>query len=218
MSDSTAGQLGFVMASIGYVLLNVSKMRLVWLVKISMILYLIAMPIASKIEEPRYIANAYGHIMPISYIHRLLVWNFVVNKSLEHPIIGQGIGTSKFIHVDEEDKFVYMSETLYPLPLHPHNNMLQIFLELGLIGVVFFGLYIWQILSKIGNIALQKQDILWGAAASAAFINYFVIGMVAFGIWQSWWMLSGLLVVILIPCSEINRAKAILRHLPLRTY
>ena len=155
------------------------------------------MPIASKFEDPRIIAKEYGHVIPISYIHRLLIWNFVVTEAIEHPIIGQGVGTSKFTPINEEDKFFYQNETLSPLPLHPHNNVLQIFLELGVVGVVLFSLYAWQILRRISNITSQNKDILWGATANAIFINYFFIGMVSFGIWQSWWMLVILLMMII---------------------
>lgn len=196
-SDNTSGLIGFVLASVGYILLTVSKMRLSWLVKFSMILYLIAMPIVSKLEDPRFIAKEYGENIPISYIHRLLIWNFVTNKALDTPIFGRGIGTSKFIPIEEEDHFLYLDRKLSPLPLHPHNNVLQIFLELGVIGVVLFGLYMWKILSIIGNLSLEKSDILWGASSYATFINYFFIGMVSFGIWQSWWMISILFVMIL---------------------
>jgi len=197
VSDNMSGLIGFLLATIGYVLLMISKMRLSWLIKISIILYIIIMPIASKFEEPRLIAKEYGHMIPISYIHRLLIWNFVSNSAMEHPIIGQGIGTSKFTAIEERDKFFYQNEMLSPLPLHPHNNVLQIFLELGLVGVLLFGLYIWKILSSICNISATNKDILWGTATNAIFINYFFIGMVSFGIWQSWWMLSILLLIIL---------------------
>lgn len=197
MSDNMSGLLGFFLASIGYILLIISKMKLSWLIKFSMLLYIILMPIASKFEDPRIIAKEYGHVIPISYIHRLLIWNFVVTEAIEHPIIGQGVGTSKFTPVNEEDKFFYQNETLSPLPLHPHNNVLQIFLELGVVGVVLFSLYAWQILRRISNITSQNKDILWGATANAIFINYFFIGMVSFGIWQSWWMLVILLVMII---------------------
>lgn len=162
-----------------------------------MILYIILMPIASKVEDPRLIAKEYGHVIPISYIHRLLIWNFVATTAIESPIVGQGIGTSKFTPIQDEDRFFYQNEMLSPLPLHPHNNVLQIFLELGIVGIALFGLYVWQILSRIGNVSVQNKDILWGATANAIFINYFFIGMVSFGIWQSWWMLSILLMMIL---------------------
>ena len=197
MSDNMSGLLGFFLASIGYILLIISKMKLSWLIKFSMLLYIILMPIASKFEDPRIIAKEYGHVIPISYIHRLLIWNFVVTEAIEHPIIGQGVGTSKFTPINEEDKFFYQNETLSPLPLHPHNNVLQIFLELGVVGVVLFSLYAWQILRRISNITSQNKDILWGATANAIFINYFFIGMVSFGIWQSWWMLVILLMMII---------------------
>jgi O-antigen ligase len=202
ISDNMSGLIGFMLASVGYLILLISNMRISWLIKVSMIIYIISMPIASKIQDPRFIAKEYGHVIPISYIHRLLIWNFVMTQTIDHPIIGQGIGTSKFTPVNEEDKFFYKDEMLSPLPLHPHNNVLQIFLELGLVGLTLFALYVWQILGRINNVAFKTKDKFWGAAANAAFINYFFIGMVSFGIWQSWWMLVVLLIMIIFRPKE----------------
>lgn len=197
ISDNMSGLIGLALGSIGYLILIISNMRISWLIKVSMIIYIVLMPIASKLEDPRLIAKEYGHVIPISYIHRLLIWNFVMTKVIDHPVIGQGVGTSKFTPINEEDKFFYKDEMLSPLPLHPHNNVLQIFLELGIVGLALFALYVWQILSRINNIAFQTKDKLWGAAANAAFINYFFVGMVSFGIWQSWWMLAILIIMII---------------------
>lgn len=194
LSDSTASLLGFVMASITFLIIFLSKMKLRYLIKIAIIFSLVAMPIISKIENPRYIAQEYGNKIPISYIHRLLIWNFVADKALEKPLIGQGIGTSKFTKITNEDKLFYNNQILHPLPLHPHNNILQIFLELGIVGLSIFGLFIWQTLSKIDS----NKNILLSSISYATFSNYFIIGMVSFGVWQSWWLLSGILAIILI--------------------
>lgn len=203
-SDNMSGLVGYFIASSGYIMLILSKMKLSWLIKFSIMLYIVIMPIVSKLEDPRFIAKEYGDVIPISYIHRMLIWNFVANKALEHPVLGQGMGTAKFTPIKEEDRFFYKDEWLSPLPLHPHNNVLQIFLELGLVGLTLFGVYIWQIMSKIRDISVTDKDILWGASGFALFINYFFIGMVSFGFWQSWWMLSILFVLILIKRPDMS--------------
>jgi O-antigen ligase len=135
--------------------------------------------------------------MPISYTHRLIIWSFVYNKTLEKPILGYGIGNSRFVPVAQSDMVQYNRNDsteekrtlLSPLPLHPHNNIMQVFIELGALGLLLMSVYMWNILKKVKNIASEKQDIIWHAAATSMIINYFCIGMISFNMWQSWWML-----------------------------
>ena len=78
--------------------------------------------------------------------HRLVIWNVSSKKILNNFIIGYGIASSrKFGEIEK----IELSETLrssgkkhkeiFPsIPLHTHNNTLQIWLELGLIGILLF--------------------------------------------------------------------------------
>ena len=72
-----------------------------------------------------------------SIIHRFLVWEYVSKEILKKPILGHGLGTSRFIG---QNIILNVPNTQLVIkggiPLHPHNNFLEIWLELGLLGII----------------------------------------------------------------------------------
>lgn len=187
LSDSLAGFVGFILASLAYIALHLSKMRLGWLMRICFALYIVAMPIMAYKQEPLEISNKYS--IPHSAKHRLFIWNFAAHKIADHPIIGYGFGSSKNI-ATENDIVHYGQYEWCLLPLHPHNNVLQILLETGLVGFILFILLVDNILKW----TIRNNNVL----AAACFINYFFIGTISFGIWQSWWIGVGALLMVLV--------------------
>ncbi|MGH7030999.1 MAG: hypothetical protein ACREEZ_11290, partial [Stellaceae bacterium] len=70
------------------------------------------------------------------------------------------------------------------LPLHPHNAALQLWLELGVPGAVFFALLVgclWRAL------AAAKWPRLFAAAAGGSLATGFVATFATYGIWEEWW-------------------------------
>ena len=71
---------------------------------------------------------------------RLRFYKAALNSISKHPILGIGIGNWK-LHATEYDK-PYMKD--YTVPYHAHNDYLEVFAELGLIGfILYYGNYIW---------------------------------------------------------------------------
>ena len=200
-SDSTASFVAFILGGIAYLAVYFSPRIMAFLLALSVIAYMIIMPIFSLKQDPREITSEYKKI-PISYAHRLFIWNFTAEKSMENPFIGKGIGSSKLVPVLDSDIVPYLHYNLSPLPRHPHNNILQIWLEMGAIGLVIAGTYIWNILAQLRVISRKNNN--FGAAIHAVFINYFFIGMVSFNIWQSWWMMVALFMVLLMNIVRHN--------------
>ena len=137
-----------------------------------------------------------------SIAHRLLVWEFVgkeINKSL---LLGNGLGTSRLIgqnivlNVPRTKKDIHGA-----IPLHPHNSVLEIWLELGLIGAILYS-SLWVLILKLG-VSLRKKSFIMGTGACVTIINIFIISSLSFGIFQSWWMSSiGLIFFIIIQTSN----------------
>ena len=81
------------------------------------------------------------------------------------------------------------------IPLHPHNSILQIWLELGIIGIIIFFSFIKLILDKIYYYVQIKRGV--ATMAFITFFQVFIIGQISFGFWQSWWLAIILIVLIL---------------------
>ena len=123
--------------------------------------------------------------------HRWLIWQFVSERILDHPIVGWGMDSSRAIPDRHTLVFGSYGEIL---PLHPHNAFLQVWLELGLVGVIAVA----GILVAI-PVAARKAagDNLQMTVAFALFMSYLVLGQLSFGIWQNWWLATGCIAVCL---------------------
>jgi O-antigen ligase len=119
-------------------------------------------------------------LVKLSAGHRLLIWSFVGDRIAEHPLRGWGLDSSRAIPGGSD--LIRPNEVW--LPLHPHNAPLQLWLELGVPGVVSFALlggWLW--------LALGRADWprFYAAAAGGSLATAFVASLATYGIWQEWW-------------------------------
>jgi O-antigen ligase len=124
---------------------------------------------------------------------------------MEKPILGHGLGSSRYIEPDEKYYGHVIDDngkgiSLNPLPIHPHNNILQVMLEMGLVGLMLFTFYIQYLLRGIKSIGAQNKK--FSICASGIFLTYFIIGMISFNMVQSWWMMVVLLAVTLMSLTR----------------
>jgi O-antigen ligase len=117
-----------------------------------------------------------------SVSHRLLIWDFAVEKIAERPWLGWGFDASRALPGGKQHVLQGRGERM---PLHPHNGLLQIWLELGAVGGV--------IAAGVAYAALRRLLALAAAPVAAAFaaaltVSFLTIAMISFGIWQNWWL------------------------------
>ncbi|MCC8406193.1 MAG: O-antigen ligase family protein [Rickettsia endosymbiont of Sceptobius lativentris] len=192
ISDSLASFLGFSIGGVIFILARFIKPIFFKLIAISLITGSLLFPVIAKQIEPRDLSEKYLATQP-SAAHRLFIWHFVANKITLKPILGYGFASSKYIEVTDSEMIDYKGEKWHPLPLHPHNNILQITLELGIIGLILFLCLVYKYLKQIDNIKSSN----FRAASYSCFINYYIIGMISYNIWQIWWISSGIWVLVL---------------------
>ncbi|MDB5374395.1 MAG: hypothetical protein JWP04_3037 [Belnapia sp.] len=134
--------------------------------------------------------------IPPSAAHRLLIWDFVIGRIAEKPLLGWGMDSSRSIpgHRDHPAPEVLarfgLDGTATPywmagaelLPLHPHNGALQLRLELGWPGVLLAA-------AMAALLALACR----GAVPLAMLAAGAVTAMLSFGAWQEWWVGAELL-------------------------
>ena len=136
-----------------------------------------------------------------SNTHRLFIWNSVTEQIFERFFTGFGFGSSRFkdFGLKSEEVSIVIDNKLQILeaPAHPHNFMLQIWLELGFIGVIL-GSVAWII---YWNHQYQKYDSYY----IAFWASVLCVAATSISIWQSWWLF---LMVTLIPIySERTNCK-----------
>lgn len=130
-------------------------------------------------------------IMPNSMMHRLCIWRFTADHILERPILGWGFDASRTLPGGEDnipvpvrafEKIVMIDAQA--MPLHPHNLMLQVWLEMGFVGVVGF------IVLAVSVIFAALRHHLLTAPALGMVAGVLVVGAASFGAWQAWWVAS----------------------------
>lgn len=140
------------------------------------ILIMTAMPHLPQLLQQLF--NNRPHMLVTSAQHRLEIWQYVVGKIFEHPILGHGLEASRVLGAGTQSTVLPASSLL---PLHPHNGFLQIWLELGLAAYVTLGLLCLWVVHKISQ--LQGAAMVF---STGLFICGLSLFSTAFGMWQSW--------------------------------
>ncbi len=125
---------------------------------------------------------------PPSLQHRLWIWAYVAERIVEHPLRGWGLDAARWLdagHITVQELRVEL------LPLHPHNGVLQVWLELGLPGAVLLAALMGLLLLGLARYSVSRAALASGVAVFASFA---LIAALSFGIWQSWWIATAWLI------------------------
>ncbi len=120
------------------------------------------------------VANAELTILP-----RMEIWHFVSEKILAQPLLGYGLEAGRFMPLDDMTQVYFTDVHLH----HPHNGVLQIWFEMGVLGALALATA-WGLLMRQVSLLSEKDAPFVLAGLCCAFI----IGSVAHGVWQSWWV------------------------------
>jgi O-antigen ligase len=116
--------------------------------------------------------------------HRLAIWDFAATRTMEQPIFGWGLGTSRL--VPGADGFAQqLGPGAETLPLHPHNALLQLWLELGIPGIALALIAVVTVLARITRYITGRREL---AMALTVIFSATLIAELSYGIWQSWWL------------------------------
>ncbi|XVN43221.1 MAG: O-antigen ligase family protein [Candidatus Rickettsia vulgarisii] len=166
----------------------------------------ILMPIISYKINPYEASDHYAKSIPLSAKHRLFIWHSIAKQITEKPILGRGFSSSRQFSIernkDTTTSIHYNNDLWSTFPLHPHNNIMQILFETGIIGFILFQSLVCKYLKQISNLgaansSLSSSILNCRSAAYAAFINYYIISMISWNIWQTWWFYTIFGVIIL---------------------
>ena len=150
--------------------------------------------------------------LPHSALHRIVIWQNTARLIQDAQVLGHGLDTSRsFYGSNDIRKYVYFPDKpdhrwvgeFQPIPLHPHNGILQVWLELGGAGALILACLFLAILWSIARRLPSQVD----QAVSAGLLTSVVcIVCLGFGIWQNW--LLGAWIIAAGACIYANSAPA----------
>lgn len=151
--------------------------------------------------KPHDISIYYSnYLQKSSYLERLYIWNDVATTIFDHPWRGIGMdGTRHHEKTEITRKWSLVNQKggrkeiqTQRFSIHPHNAILQLWLELGLPGFILGILLAYQVLFQIYRTNLLPLE---KAVSAGLFTGTFLVIWVNLGFWQNWWI-SGLWIII----------------------
>lgn len=144
---------------------------------------LILAPLAVFIPVDAVIALGEGWA-PSSALHRIAIWHAAAERIPAGFPFGFGADYAR-IWKDAADTISVpgAAAPLSVMPLHPHNLYLQIWLELGIPGVLAFGGFLYWGAAAFARAGLEKAVI---AAAAGAFAAVLASTLIETSLWQVW--------------------------------
>jgi O-antigen ligase len=139
-----------------------------------------------------------------SFIQRLAVWRAALKMLRDHPFFGAGLSG-------------FQATVLRYIPpggatdaIYPHNLWLAFWSELGLLGLIAFGLIyfglLWRAWCGLATISPDERPILWGIVAALVMIA--VHGLVDSPYWKNdlslqFWLLAGIEVAVVASADRL---------------
>lgn len=157
------------------------------------VLLLLAAPVLPRtVLAPDVVVRVYPEISFSEY-HRILIWDFAAKRIAERPLWGWGMNTSRVMPGGKDTAptdipgrtFGRGDDPVELMPLHPHNTPLQLWLELGLPGVILAGVMVAGLLLLA---ARHPGGRVARAASLATMTGVIAISAMSFSMWQSWWL------------------------------
>ena len=127
-----------------------------------------------------------------SLAQRFDMWEFATTIARKNPLKGLGIGMSKYAPGGDaltERGFAFIQ-------LHPHNNIVQVWLEIGYVGLILWGAIIYFILCAIQKLRTNRAH---KAMYGTLFVTVFVTSNVSYSAWHTFWLSS--LVMLWMVCA-----------------
>lgn len=135
-------------------------------------------PVVDGLYLPRWLVDP----------HRQYIWQFAFESFLNSPWTGTGIDQSNYIPGAGLPAPGFDGETA-TLPSHPHNGVLEILTETGLLGFLPFAFVVggtfWRLLKR----SWQSSDEA-NTALLVLMAGFWSSALFNFSIWSAWWQLT----------------------------
>ena len=158
------------------------------------------------LPDPHTEARAYSSLSN-SGVHRLAIWQTVAEHISKDPVLGIGMNSTRFLYGNADrvvnvfaaDDPVKMWKNLAePIPLHAHNGVLQIWLELGGVGALLLAGVLLMVMWRIRQ---GFNDVVATALRLGMLFSGMILFSLSFGPWQGWWQAAIWLSIMMMPAA-----------------
>lgn len=148
--------------------------------------FLVTPIIVGSVLEPKEITKELSLSSPAqnSIAYRLHIWHFAANAFFEKPISGWGLNSSRHLGNNTFVSDSARGEIGEAIPLHPHNAVLQLFLELGIVGAVLILGLVCRVLLLLSHDDWPPADRIFAVGMFTAIVLFYAV---SFSTWSSWW-------------------------------
>ncbi|MDF1749502.1 MAG: O-antigen ligase family protein [Alphaproteobacteria bacterium] len=135
--------------------------------------------------------------LPLPDWHRQVIWGFALDVFLHNPLFGVGPNTVNMVP-GASDMVPGLNQEY--IPAHPHNFVLEIASETGIVGLLALVATLVLLLKMMFQIAARGK-LLPDGSRSAAYTGIFLVGafwtssLSNFSIWSAWWLASFVLLI-----------------------
>lgn len=157
-------------------------------VEISVFFFVLLSPAIITIIPPPVVSIDWEWL-PESSRHRLVIWDISVEKIKERPILGWGFNSSREIFQNSEKLGSPSTESIITtlgIPIHSHNVSIQLWMEVGGVGIALTSLFLMRLFWIINR---KKMPPLTYACTISTISSIFIISMVSYGFWEHWWQI-----------------------------
>ena len=190
--------LGFAVTIMAHHLPNLARRSL-----IGLLMVLIALPFiitTAYIQHPQWIAD-----LPPSWHHRVEIWDYMSHRIFERPFFGWGLGGSHLLQYAQPHGLTY--EYVKQAASHPHNAIIQLWVELGIVGLALGAAIAIALLQKATRFIAPIIPFALGSWAAALCIS-----SVAYSFWDD--SLLSLFAMTMVALIILNQQTKHLRHGP----
>ncbi len=112
-----------------------------------------------------------------TFLVRAEIWDKIAQLSLQKPLLGHGLESTRYIGtIDFAQKYYKGDEVT-----HPHNMFVQIWMDMGLVGVLFALLFCYFAWKKVASLDVSVQP-----AIVAGISMYVLFALATHSLWQTW--------------------------------
>lgn len=153
--------------------------------------------IVNSISYQEIVENYKPLVVKPSYHHRIAILKRAGKLVEQSPYIGQGLKAYQLTdHKDDYiEKYGYRLGEIQTKPLtpeelekmgrssHPHNAIMEIWYELGAVGIILLVFFLVRSLWFISSAGYSRFQL---ATFAGLYVSSFIVANNIFGIWQSW--------------------------------